>query len=86
MIHPLADCEHPLLCLLGPGIVSQGTHGLFLNRINFNKHILWFCKCMLTFIVIKYYLEYFTFLVYFSNKIVNIKIAIDFKFLYNDLN
>jgi hypothetical protein len=21
MIHPLADCEHPLLCLLGPGIV-----------------------------------------------------------------
>jgi hypothetical protein len=25
MIHPLADCEHPLLCLLGPGIVSQET-------------------------------------------------------------
>ena len=24
-IHPLADCEHPLLCLLGPGIVSQET-------------------------------------------------------------
>jgi hypothetical protein len=23
--HPLADCEHPLLCLLGPGIVSQDT-------------------------------------------------------------
>jgi hypothetical protein len=23
--HPLADCEHPLLCLLGPGIVSQET-------------------------------------------------------------
>ena len=23
MIHPIADCEHPLLCLLGPGIVSQ---------------------------------------------------------------
>ena len=21
--HPIADCEHPLLCLLGPGIVSQ---------------------------------------------------------------
>ena len=19
MIHPIADCEHPLLCLLGPG-------------------------------------------------------------------
>ena len=25
MIHPIADCEHPLLCLLGPGIVSQET-------------------------------------------------------------
>ena len=25
VIHPLADCEHPFLCLLGPGIVSQET-------------------------------------------------------------
>ena len=25
VIHPLADCEHPLLCLPGPGIVSQET-------------------------------------------------------------
>jgi hypothetical protein len=25
VIHPIADCEHPLLCLLGPGIVSQET-------------------------------------------------------------
>jgi hypothetical protein len=25
VIHPLADCEHPLLCLLGPGIASQET-------------------------------------------------------------
>ena len=24
-IHPIADCEHPLLYLLGPGIVSQET-------------------------------------------------------------
>jgi hypothetical protein len=23
--HPIADCEHPLLCLLGPGITSQET-------------------------------------------------------------
>ena len=23
VIHPIADCEHQLLCLLGPGIVSQ---------------------------------------------------------------
>jgi hypothetical protein len=25
VIHPIADCEHPHLCLLGPGIVSQET-------------------------------------------------------------
>ena len=25
MTHSIADCEHPLLCLLGPGIVSQET-------------------------------------------------------------
>ena len=25
VIHPIADCDHPLLCLLGPGIVSQET-------------------------------------------------------------
>jgi hypothetical protein len=25
VIHPIADCEHPLLYLLGPGIVSQET-------------------------------------------------------------
>jgi hypothetical protein len=25
VIHPIADCEHPLLRLLGPSIVSQET-------------------------------------------------------------
>jgi hypothetical protein len=25
VIHPIADCEHPLLCLLDPGITSQET-------------------------------------------------------------
>ena len=25
VFHPIADCEHPLMCLLGPGIVSQET-------------------------------------------------------------
>jgi hypothetical protein len=25
VIHPIADCEHPLLCFLGPGIASQET-------------------------------------------------------------
>jgi hypothetical protein len=25
VIHPIAYCEHPLLCLLGPSIVTQET-------------------------------------------------------------
>jgi hypothetical protein len=25
VFHPIADCEHPLLCLLGPGIASKET-------------------------------------------------------------
>ena len=25
MIHSISDCEHPLMCLLGPGVVSQET-------------------------------------------------------------
>jgi hypothetical protein len=25
VVHSIADCEHPLLCLLGLGIVSQET-------------------------------------------------------------
>jgi hypothetical protein len=25
VIHPIADCEHPLLCLLGPGTASKET-------------------------------------------------------------
>jgi hypothetical protein len=25
VIHPIADCEHSLMCLLGPGLVSQET-------------------------------------------------------------
>jgi hypothetical protein len=25
MFHPIADCGHPLLCLLGPSIASQET-------------------------------------------------------------
>jgi hypothetical protein len=25
VLHPIADCEHPLLCLPGPGIVSLET-------------------------------------------------------------
>ena len=35
VIHPIADCEHPLLCLLGPSIVSQETalSGSFQQKI-----------------------------------------------------
>jgi hypothetical protein len=25
VLYPIADCEHPLMCLLGPGLVSQET-------------------------------------------------------------
>jgi hypothetical protein len=25
VFHPIDDCEHPLMCLLGPGIASQET-------------------------------------------------------------
>jgi hypothetical protein len=25
VIHPIGDCEHPLMCLLGPSLVSQET-------------------------------------------------------------
>jgi hypothetical protein len=25
VIHPIADCEHPLMCLLGHSVVSQET-------------------------------------------------------------
>jgi hypothetical protein len=25
VIHPIADCKHPLICLLGPGVVSLET-------------------------------------------------------------
>jgi hypothetical protein len=28
MTHPIADCDHPLLYLLGPGIVSQERDSL----------------------------------------------------------
>ena len=33
VIHPIADCEHPLLCFLGAGIVSQETAISFQQNI-----------------------------------------------------
>jgi hypothetical protein len=35
VIHPIADCEHPLMCLLGPGLVSQRQlyQGLFSQHL-----------------------------------------------------
>jgi hypothetical protein len=38
VIHPIADCEHPLLCLLGPGIVSQET-AIFL-KVNIKEKLI----------------------------------------------
>jgi hypothetical protein len=32
VIHPIADCEHPLLCLLGPGVISLET-AIFTHNI-----------------------------------------------------
>jgi hypothetical protein len=40
VIHPIVDCEHPLLCLLGPGIVSTSIHGTSLQ---------WACSSLSTF-------------------------------------
>jgi hypothetical protein len=34
VIHPIADCEHPLMCLLGPSIVSQLYLGQFDSFLN----------------------------------------------------
>jgi hypothetical protein len=35
VIHPIADCEHPLLCLLGPRIALQerGISGSFQQNL-----------------------------------------------------
>jgi hypothetical protein len=33
VIHSIADCEHLLLGLLGPGIVSQETAGSFQQNL-----------------------------------------------------
>jgi hypothetical protein len=52
--HPIADCDHPLLCLLGPGIVSQERaisesfqrnlasvcNGIFFNAVPPGGHLL----------------------------------------------
>ena len=40
VIHSLADCEHPLLCLLGPSIVSQETAILGSFQQNFASYVL----------------------------------------------
>jgi hypothetical protein len=37
VIHPIADCEHPLLCLLGPGIASKPT----VTHTGLMQHSLW---------------------------------------------
>jgi hypothetical protein len=41
VFHPIADCEHPLLCLLGPGIVSQETATSGSFQQNLVKLIFW---------------------------------------------
>ena len=43
MIHPIADCEHPLMCLLGPGLVSLETaiSGSFQQNLAGICHSVW---------------------------------------------
>jgi hypothetical protein len=45
VIHPSADCEHPLLCLLDPGIVSQETaiSGSFQQNLASVCNGVWVC-------------------------------------------
>jgi hypothetical protein len=31
VIHPIVDCEHPLLCLLGPGVVTRDSYSIVCN-------------------------------------------------------
>ena len=47
MIHPIADCEYPLLCLPGPGIASQETASYIrvLSAKSFNTQL--FCDLAL---------------------------------------
>jgi hypothetical protein len=49
VIHPLTDCQHPLMCLLGPGIVSletaisgtyQQNHASVCNGVSFWRLIM----------------------------------------------
>ena len=49
VIHPIADCEHPLMCLLGPGIVSQETaiSGSFRCRGLCSPGFLFVCFCLI---------------------------------------
>jgi hypothetical protein len=44
VFHPIADCEHPLLCLPGPGIASQETaiSGSFQQNL---AEMQW-CQCL----------------------------------------
>ena len=49
VIHPTADCEHPLLCLLGPGIASyetatSGSHNLLKQGTKHRPH--WSSACV----------------------------------------
>jgi hypothetical protein len=40
VFHPIADCEHPLLCLPGTGIVSQETA----ISVSFQKNLAGICN------------------------------------------
>jgi hypothetical protein len=43
VVHSIADCDHPLLCLLGPGIVSQDNYN-FATVMYHNVNIWYVCR------------------------------------------
>jgi hypothetical protein len=55
MIHPIADCEHPLLYWLGPGIVSQETaiSGSFQQNLPMLCYAM-LCYAMLCYATLRY--------------------------------
>ena len=53
VIHPIADCEDPLMCLLSPGLVSQETSISGVYSIRIPKIILAIIKAFIIGLLLK---------------------------------
>jgi hypothetical protein len=40
VIHPIADCEHPLLCLLGPAISDSSVENSSFSSVSHFKNLI----------------------------------------------